>query len=133
MDVKHRRFVKAYLGPAKGNATQAAIAAGYSSTSAHVTGCRLLKREDIRQLIGAKLDAEELTPMAIRKRMSEIAMMDVEFKGTDAVHCLKALADIHKLTSKHDQGAVNIQVNIGYMEDADTEPTVTIEAEQVKE
>ena len=42
-----REFCRAYVRQGCINATKAALAAGYAKASAHVTGCRLLKRADI--------------------------------------------------------------------------------------
>lgn len=44
---REQRFIAAYLGVAKQNATQAARLAGYGAPA--VTGCRLLKRANVQQ------------------------------------------------------------------------------------
>lgn len=49
-DSKAQRFVAAYLANGQ-NATQAAIAAGYTERSAHTTGHRLLRNADVAQLL----------------------------------------------------------------------------------
>ncbi len=46
---KRRRFIAEYLKD--GNATKAAIRAGYSPRSAHVTGSRLLKNAKVREAV----------------------------------------------------------------------------------
>jgi len=48
---KQARFVEHYQ--IHGNATQAAIAAGYSEKSAHVMGCNLLKNSKISKQVAA--------------------------------------------------------------------------------
>lgn len=53
---KRRRFVLAYLGTHIGNATQAAIAAGYSERSARSIGSRLLTFPDVRAAIAAEVN-----------------------------------------------------------------------------
>lgn len=55
VEAKHQRFRMAYERNG-GNATQAAIEAGYSQKSAHVIGCNLLKRLNLR----AASDARQL-------------------------------------------------------------------------
>jgi phage terminase small subunit len=49
------KFVEAYLGEASGNATRAAIIAGYSAKTADRQGSRLLKSVEVQ---GAILDAQ---------------------------------------------------------------------------
>jgi phage terminase small subunit len=48
---KHRAFLDAYFR--SGNAAQAAVAAGYSETSARHTGCRLRQRADVSAALSA--------------------------------------------------------------------------------
>ncbi len=52
-DLNHRqeRFVQEFLVDL--NATQAAIRAGYSETTAHVQGCRLLSHDKVSEAIAA--------------------------------------------------------------------------------
>ncbi|AIW27705.1 Putative terminase, superantigen-encoding pathogenicity islands SaPI [Staphylococcus aureus] len=49
LTAKQARFVNEYIRTL--NVTQSAIKAGYSANSAHVTGCRLLKKPHIKQYI----------------------------------------------------------------------------------
>ncbi|HAY1815118.1 TPA: terminase small subunit [Staphylococcus aureus] len=51
---KQARFVNEYIRTL--NVTQSAIKAGYSANSAHVTGCRLLKKPHIKQYIQEQKD-----------------------------------------------------------------------------
>ncbi len=56
---KAKRFISEYL--VDSNATQAAIRAGYSPRSAHVTGCRLLKHPKVATVFArarAKVEKE---------------------------------------------------------------------------
>ena len=63
LGLKERRFVDAYLGTTRGNATQAARQAGYSGSSEvlKVQGSRLLTRANVRALIDRRLQAETRT------------------------------------------------------------------------
>ena len=54
---KRQAFVTAYLGPAHGNATEAARVAGYKSPNAE--GCRLLANADVSAAIGKVRKREE--------------------------------------------------------------------------
>src|SRR5687768_7613004 len=48
---RERRFVESYMGEAAGNATKAAIRAGYSRSTARKQGSRLLTKGNIRAAI----------------------------------------------------------------------------------
>lgn len=80
---RKRLFIEAYLSNGK-NATQAAIAAGYSEKSAHAQGCRLLKDVKIQaeiaertQVVLAKAEiATELTLENILRELGRIALFD---------------------------------------------------------
>ena len=61
---KQRRFIDAYLGTAKFNATAAALEAGYAQSSAHSTGWDNLRKPEIAK--------------AIAERMDEFAMSEAE-------------------------------------------------------
>jgi phage terminase small subunit len=77
LNLRQSAFVKYYLK--SGNATQAAIAAGYAAGCAHVTGFHLLRHPKIRKALKRVaektqwdqarviLKAEELLEMAVRK------------------------------------------------------------------
>lgn len=139
MTSRQKLFVAAYLKT--GNATKAAESAGYSPHSAKQQGSRLLSYASVRQaleqrtekvLAKAAMEAEE-----ILERASTIARTQPEagFKGTDVVNSLKLLADARKLTSKHDQGNLNVQVNIGFLEQPASPPdppAIAVTAERVE-
>jgi phage terminase small subunit len=59
---KRRRFIEAYLGEAKGNATEAARIAGYGSPA--VEGCRLLKNAQVQ----AELEKRVSEDPAVKSR-----------------------------------------------------------------
>ena len=54
-EARRQRFIVEY--PRDLNATKAAIRAGYPQSSAHVTGCLLLKRPNIRAAVQARIAA----------------------------------------------------------------------------
>jgi phage terminase small subunit len=54
-DDRYRTFVSAYVDNG-GNATKAAIAAGYSEATAYSQGSRLLKRPEIAEMIAEKVE-----------------------------------------------------------------------------
>lgn len=59
---KQRKFVEAYMGPAKGNATEAARMAGYSGNenTLGVTGLRLLRNAKITEAVEERQKADPL-------------------------------------------------------------------------
>ena len=82
---KQAKFVAEYL--ISGNATQAALAAGYSAKTAHVIGQENLKKPVIASLLAAKnteiaarqderLAAMELTKERVQREIARIAFFD---------------------------------------------------------
>jgi phage terminase small subunit len=57
---RERRFVENYMGAAAGNATKAAILAGYSKKSAARIGYRLSRKVQIRQAIDERVKNDRL-------------------------------------------------------------------------
>jgi phage terminase small subunit len=78
LNVQQRRFAVEFA--AGGNATKAAIAAGYSQKSAHVQGCALLKIPKVWALVESELDASlrhrRLTAARIKQELADIATAD---------------------------------------------------------
>lgn len=93
---KQKLLVKYYTGACNFNATQAAIRAGYSPASAHVTACLELKNPKVRAAIDAELDklfkaSDEMRDKIIREQ-SKIAFADTStvvkvdtIQGVDAL------------------------------------------------
>ncbi|MCA1668302.1 MAG: terminase small subunit [Thermomicrobia bacterium] len=67
---KEKRFINAYLGPAAGNASEAARLAGYKDGGEF--GYRLLKKVEIRAHIDAVLMAEAMTPAEILHELRDV-------------------------------------------------------------
>lgn len=78
---KERRFVDAYLGSSGGNATRAAIAAGYSRHTARQLGARLLSKVHVQAAIAqrqAKLSAEaDVTAERVIQELARIGFADI--------------------------------------------------------
>ena len=76
---KRKKFVEAFFANG-GNATQAAISAGYSEKSAGVTGAKLLKHPNVEQEIGKRrleiASSLELSTDRLVKEISKIAFSD---------------------------------------------------------
>ena len=74
---RERRFVEAYM--ASGNATDAAVGAGYAKTSAHVTGSRLLRKAKVQAAIDTRV-AED-PGIATRERRQQYWTQVFEGQG----------------------------------------------------
>jgi phage terminase small subunit len=70
---KQRRFIDAYLGEARFNATKAAVIAGYPERSARSVGSENLSKPDIRAEIDRRLDEAALGSKAVLSLLAEQA------------------------------------------------------------
>jgi phage terminase small subunit len=70
---KEKRFVEAYCGRARFNATKAAREAGYSPTNAGRYGSRLARRPRVKRAIVKRLERMAITDAEIEARMAEFA------------------------------------------------------------
>lgn len=66
---RERRFVEHYMGRCEGNATEAAIAAGYGKKGAAVQGTRLLRKAKIQAALEDRFKNDPL--VADRKELQE--------------------------------------------------------------
>lgn len=99
---KQEAFVRAYLGPALGNATKAAELAGYSGrrgTLAEV-GYENLRKPEIASAIAARLDELAMTRHEVLARLTDMARSDMgdfldegEKWGRPVVDLEKAIRD----------------------------------------
>jgi len=80
LTMKQERFVQEYLGNAKGNATQAAINAGYSEKTAQEQGSRLHTNEAVQFAINDRRKAlrekASITQERIVEELARIAFLD---------------------------------------------------------
>ncbi len=72
-------FVEAYLANGQ-NATQAAVAAGYSEKTAHAAGSRLFRDVEVARAIATRAeeaaDKAEMTTDSVLRRVTQIASFD---------------------------------------------------------
>ncbi|MES2734310.1 MAG: terminase small subunit [Bacteroidota bacterium] len=101
LTLKQTAFVNAYLTNG-GNATEAAIAAGYSAKTARQAGARLLTNDNIEQYIeNFKAEMEKKTGITIERVVQELARIglvdigDVIDNASDTLK-VKDLADLPK-------------------------------------
>jgi phage terminase small subunit len=123
--LKHQRFIDAYLGPAKGNGTEAARVAGYATPrqEAH----RLLTNAAIRARIDERLLAESLSSAEVLAELTAIARAPwknfiierTDYKGEvidsrldlgDKVKALELLGKHHKLFTEKVEQSVSIDM-----------------------
>lgn len=74
---KQRQFVEAYVGGARGNATEAARMAGYASSYTTI-GYKNLQKPHIKRAIRALTRAETLSRSEVRHRLSRQATTTIE-------------------------------------------------------
>jgi phage terminase small subunit len=118
MTPKHQKFVDNYL--TCGNATKAAIAAGFKKKGARVWACRLLKKPEIKAAVEAhkeKLTAqEEIRREKILNRLNQVAFAS-KLKRVKTSNILKALEllgkhlglFVDKTKTKH-EGKIEIEI-----------------------
>ncbi len=98
LTVKQEKFINAYLY--LGNATQAAIQAGYSPKSAHSTATEILQYPAVierkAELLAKTAPAEEMSLEERRVRLSEIAKAEFREPIT-AKESILAIAELNKL------------------------------------
>lgn len=119
--LRRKRFVHAYLGEANGNATQAAIVAGYSAGSAKQQGSRLLTNVDVQQAIQKHVTKADFTVEQSIRAVADIARTPIAQDQVTAKDVLKAnelFLDVHGKLGKNSQHGAGsrIQVNIGFLQ-----------------
>jgi phage terminase small subunit len=124
---KQRLFVEAYIGPANGNAREAARAAGYSGDDNVLSqrGFELVRNPRIAELIGVRVEQAVMRANEVLSELSAIAkadwqdfleirrdkhgdVIDATLKLSDKIKSLELLGKYHKLFS--DRVDLNLQV-----------------------
>ena len=97
LTLKQKLFVEAYIGPARGNATEAAKRAGYTGNDATLAqvAAENMRRPQILALINARVEQAAMTADEILTELADIARLPCP--GPDASHKMKAL----ELLGKH--------------------------------
>jgi hypothetical protein len=90
LSLKQKSFVNAYLGEANGNATKAAIIAGYSERTAYAQGSRLLKHVEVQQALQRQLTKVGLTEDQAIEELGELATRHVDkVSAADKIRALE--------------------------------------------
>ena len=115
MNPKRRAFVNAYLGEAQGNASKAAVSAGYSEAAAAQVASRLLKQAEVRDAIAARLDKADISTDRILQRLGKIANAEPErVSAADVVNASKVILHVNGALQDKRQDS-RITVNIGFL------------------
>jgi phage terminase small subunit len=111
---KQARFVREYIDNG-GNATQAAIAAGYAEKNARGIGSENLTKphikEAIRELSEAREKSSGITAEWVRQQIAQIAQKE-EAKDQDRLKALDMLAKMLGLYERRDEEQQGIRVVI---------------------
>jgi phage terminase small subunit len=111
---KQARFVREYIDNG-GNATQAAIAAGYAEKNARGIGSENLTKphikEAIRELTEAREKSSGITAEWVRQQIAQIAQKE-EAKDQDRLKALDMLAKMLGLYERRDEEQQGIRVVI---------------------
>lgn len=107
---RERAFVRHFMGAFGGNATQAAIAAGYSRRTARQAGSRLLTNVDVQKAIHAKrekLEAQSIMDAKAQDEMlTRIAQRHEERAPRTATRAIQVLGKFQG------RGVAKLQVNL---------------------
>lgn len=105
LSLKQQAFVTAYLGEAKGNATQAAIMAGYSEKAASQVAHQVLRTPKVAEAIQARLDVHDIRTDAILKRLAKLAYsVPDKVTGSDVVQASKVILQVNGALQQKDTG-----------------------------
>lgn len=107
---KRDLFIKAFISN-RGNATQAAISAGYSKKTAYSAGCRLLKRVEVKAAIEVeRRDASEKAGLTVERTLQEVARLAYFDPGT-MYDAQGNLLPVHKMDAATRAAIAGVEVN----------------------
>lgn len=101
LTTRERAFVTALLGPARGNATQAAILAGYSSKTAGVQGSQLLNRLNIQNAVDKGLERVARSSIADKVERDELATGIMRNPFLSPKERLRAMDTLNKVDGRY--------------------------------
>jgi phage terminase small subunit len=129
LSLKQQAFITAYLGEAKGNATQAAIMAGYSEKAASQVAHQVLRTPKVAEAIQARLDVHDIRTEAILKRLAKLAYSTPDkVTGADVIGASKVILQVNGALKDKSHEHSGITVNIGFLTPGQTTPsTITID------
>jgi phage terminase small subunit len=117
-NLKRKAFIRAYLGDAHGNATEAAKIAGYSEKTAGQIGFKLLKHPEVQRALSRVVQRVDSSTERCIANVSAIANRDAP--KASALDILKANELLLKVNGalRDRQGDSRVIVNIGFLTSA---------------
>lgn len=101
LNEQERRFVDAFFGKAKGNATKAAILAGYSRKNARSQASRLLTRANIQKALAGRRDRREQDSIAEADERDRYFSTFLRDEHLDIHARLIAGKELNKVSGRH--------------------------------
>lgn len=96
-----RRFVDSFMGIDAGNATKAAIRAGYSSRTARAQASRLLTRVNIQRALAERIRLRERQSIATAEERDQLLTEILRSRQTSTADRIRAVAELNKCTGRH--------------------------------
>jgi phage terminase small subunit len=115
LNARQRAFIREYKK--SGNATKAAIAAGYSAKTSAQMGSRLLKKAQIKAAMiemSAKADSLAIASIAQRKEILSTLAREASLAGAGPSDAIRAIDTLNKMDGVYSatDAAVSVQFNI---------------------
>src|SRR4051794_18180288 len=107
MNIRERAFVVAFLGTGRGNATKAAIVAGYSRTTARQLGSRLLSKVDIQRALQKRIEEREATEIAAANECDRILSAIPRDHLADPSDRIRAIIELNRCSGRHSVAIVH--------------------------
>lgn len=101
LTARQRAFVLAFRGRAAGNATKAAILAGFSRNGATSRGAQLIANVNVRRALEQREAAAERTSIANAQERDEILSMIARDKGRSSLNRMIAIKELNKVNGRH--------------------------------
>lgn len=117
---KRRRFVEEYTGRHMGNATQAAIAAGYSEKTASQIGYQLLQHPSVSEAVEDRLEEQAMGSDEVLARLADMGRADMD----DFVRVNENGYPVIDLSYAEEAGLLHLVKEISY--DSDGRPKVKL-------
>lgn len=102
---KERNFVIAFLGPARGNATDAAKIAGYGNNrkTQATLGWKLLRKMEIQQAVVRRTERKEAKAILSADERDEMLSTIARrlASSADTAGAIRAIAELNKVSGRH--------------------------------
>lgn len=114
--LKRQQFARHFMGDAQGNATKAAVLAGYSERSAKQIGSRLLTYDDVKRTLARVAEKADTTTAKALERIAAIAAREPDkFSAGDVLRANELLLKANGAL-RDGKGDSRITVNVGFIQ-----------------